>query len=69
MKPIDRLDRRARLLEDDRDRQRRGLRLQREEDVVIDGRKLKLRSPDGTYFSIQVADDGTLSTTDEGPTL
>ncbi len=40
------------------------------EDVVVDeGRKLKLRSPNGTYWSIQVSDTGALTCTNEGPSL
>ena len=62
-------DRRTRLLEGSRDRLHRDVREQREGDVIIDGRKLKLRSPDGTYWSVQVDNTGALSTTNEGTSL
>lgn len=41
-----------------------------EGDVVIDGpRRLLLRSPNGTYFSIGVSDAGVLTTTNMGTRL
>jgi hypothetical protein len=39
-------------------------------DVMIDSvRRLILRSPAGTYFSLAVADDGSLSTVNLGTSL
>lgn len=52
------------------DDQRLAIRELTEADIVFDeGRKLKLRSANGIYWSIQVSDLGVLSTTDEGTTL
>lgn len=40
-----------------------GQNMKKTQDVDISKRRLILQSPDGTLFSVTVADDGTLSTT------
>lgn len=53
--------------QDQAKRERRRLQL---DDVIIDNdRKILLRSANGHYWSIQVSNAGVLSTTDEGTSL
>ena len=40
-----------------------------ERDIVVADRALILRSPNGTYYRVDVANDGTLSTTSLGTSL
>jgi hypothetical protein len=48
----------------------RAARRAAQEDVIVEyPRRLLLRSPDGTFFAIGVADNGTLTATNMGQTL
>lgn len=59
-----------RVQRDQLEQARRELQRQREEDVRIEeDRRLVLRSPDGTYWSVTVNDAGALATTNLGTTL